>query len=77
MIAEDGSVNQAQSRPAKPLLANTSSRSVLGHLLKTAWVTWDRQPQRRALLDLDAHTLRDIGITRQEALSEGLKPFWK
>jgi len=28
-------------------------------------------------LDLDAHTLRDIGITREEALNEALKPFWK
>ena len=70
-------MNQAQSQTAKPLLANTPSGSVVGHLLKTAWATWDRQRQRRALLDLDAHTLRDIGITREEAVKEGLKPFWK
>ena len=69
-------MNQAQSQTAKPLLANTSS-SVVGQLLRTAWATWDRQRQRRALLDLDAHTLRDIGLTREEALNEGLKPFWK
>jgi len=65
---------QAQSQP---FLANTSSGSMVRHLLRTAWATWDRQRQRRALLDLDAHALRDIGITREEALNEGLKPFWK
>jgi uncharacterized protein YjiS (DUF1127 family) len=70
-------MNQAQSQTAKPLLANTSSGSVVGHLLRTARATWDRQRQRRALLDLEAHTLRDIGMTREEALNEARKPFWK
>jgi uncharacterized protein YjiS (DUF1127 family) len=70
-------MHQAQSQTAKPLLSNTSYGSVVGHLLRAAWATWDRQRQRRALLDLDAHTLRDIGITREEALNEGLKPFWR
>ena len=37
----------------------------------------DRQRTRRALLDLDAHLLRDIGRSRQEALAEAGKPFWK
>lgn len=38
---------------------------------------FDRQRQRRALLDLDDHLLSDIGKSRQEALDEGRKPFWK
>ena len=38
---------------------------------------WDRQRQRRALLDQDEHPLSDIGKTRQDALIEGRKPFWK
>jgi len=70
-------MNQAQSQTANRLLTTTSSGSVVGHLLRTARATWDRQRQRRALLDLDAHALQDIGITREEALSEALKPFWK
>jgi uncharacterized protein YjiS (DUF1127 family) len=37
----------------------------------------DRQRQRRALLDLDDHMLNDIGKSRQEALIEAGKPFWK
>ena len=36
----------------------------------------DRQRQRRALMALDNHLLRDIGVSRGEALAEGSKPFW-
>ncbi|MDB6049356.1 MAG: hypothetical protein JWR17_2102 [Pseudomonas sp.] len=35
------------------------------------WVT------RKVLLELDADQLRDIGITREQARTEGLKPFWR
>ena len=35
------------------------------------WVT------RKVLLELDAEQLRDIGITREQARAEGLKPFWR
>ena len=31
----------------------------------------------RALLDLTPEQLRDIGLTRAQALEEGLKPFWR
>jgi uncharacterized protein YjiS (DUF1127 family) len=33
--------------------------------------------QRQALLGLDDHLLRDIGISREEAEREGRNPFWK
>ncbi|MBI6923045.1 DUF1127 domain-containing protein [Pseudomonas putida] len=32
---------------------------------------------RRALLQLSDHELRDVGLSWQEARSEGCKPFWK
>ncbi|MCD9148908.1 DUF1127 domain-containing protein [Pseudophaeobacter flagellatus] len=32
--------------------------------------------QRRALKALDAAALEDIGITRQEALTEAARPLW-
>ena len=32
--------------------------------------------QRRALAELDAHQLADIGLTKAEALTEASKPFW-
>jgi uncharacterized protein YjiS (DUF1127 family) len=33
--------------------------------------------QRRALLSLDAAMLKDLGISRVDALQEGRKPFWR
>jgi len=32
--------------------------------------------QRAHLLRLDDHILRDIGLTRDDALHEGTRPFW-
>jgi uncharacterized protein YjiS (DUF1127 family) len=37
---------------------------------------YDRQLQRRALLELDDHMLADIGVTREQAAAEGRKPVW-
>ncbi|MBK8534137.1 MAG: DUF1127 domain-containing protein [Candidatus Competibacteraceae bacterium] len=44
--------------------------------------TWLRERyavyrQRRALLALDAAMLKDIGISRADAVAEGSKPFWR
>jgi uncharacterized protein YjiS (DUF1127 family) len=36
-----------------------------------------RRRQRRALLRLDDHMLRDIGVTRAEARGEARRPFWR
>jgi uncharacterized protein YjiS (DUF1127 family) len=32
---------------------------------------------RRQLLELDAEQLKDIGLTRGQAMAEAMKPFWK
>ena len=62
-------------------------RASLGIVLRLAdgalriWLlleTWrERTRQRRALLALDAHLLKDIGLSQADALREGSKPFWK
>jgi uncharacterized protein YjiS (DUF1127 family) len=36
-----------------------------------------RRATRRALLTLTDDQLRDIGLSYEQARSEGLKPFWK
>ncbi|MEJ1337246.1 MAG: DUF1127 domain-containing protein [Candidatus Sedimenticola sp. (ex Thyasira tokunagai)] len=36
-----------------------------------------RHRQREQLLQMDDRALKDIGISRVDALSEGTKPFWK
>ncbi|MGB9366491.1 MAG: DUF1127 domain-containing protein [Xanthobacteraceae bacterium] len=42
--------------------------------LIASWI--ERSRQRRLLAALDDHALRDIGITRVEAVREAEKPFW-
>jgi uncharacterized protein YjiS (DUF1127 family) len=37
---------------------------------------YDRQQQRRLLLELDDRMLADIGVTREQAQAEARKPFW-
>ena len=45
---------------------------------KTPWQRfWLRLRTRRALLRLNAEQLKDIGLTRQQALDEAQRPFWK
>ena len=36
----------------------------------------ERSRQRQALSELDDHHLKDIGLSRTEALAEAEKPFW-
>ena len=39
---------------------------------------WQRRwQQRQHLAELDAHLLRDIGVTPREAFREASKPFWR
>ena len=46
------------------------------------WLQWllrcvDRRQQRKQLLRLDERMLKDIGISRADAMNEARKPFWK
>jgi len=51
------------------------------HSVAAAWpllARWiERTRQRKALAGLDDHELRDIGITRLDAMRECEKPFWR
>lgn len=38
---------------------------------------WHRLHTRKALLDLTPAQLKDVGLSREQALEEGLKPFWR
>ncbi len=41
-------------------------------------LTWqERDRQRRALAQLDARMLKDIGLSRAEVVLELRKPFWR
>jgi uncharacterized protein YjiS (DUF1127 family) len=63
------------SRP-RARLGWTLGRSLA--LMAQAASAWhERARQRRALMQLSDHMLRDIGIARAEAVREGDKPFWR
>ena len=53
----------------------------LGDTLSAALATprlWARRRHdRRALLQLDDHMLRDIGVDRRQAEAMGSRPFWR
>lgn len=58
-----------------------SVRRLLGETLRNVWLTiriWNtRYRQRRELLALSDHMLKDIGISRAQAENEGSKAFWE
>ena len=64
--------------PATPLHQSSSGRSpAIG---RPAWWSWlDRPLQRIALREIadDPHLLGDLGLTREEALREAARPFWR
>ena len=71
------------------LIMRPAGRSVrlhqenLGRAVTFRWLgwldLWARQRQRAALRELadDPHRLNDLGLTRQQALEEADKPFWR
>lgn len=55
-----------------------SGRTIsLADLLHTLKCWHARSRQRRQLAQLPPEMLKDIGISRYDALSEAAKPFWK
>ncbi len=66
-------------RRAAPLVRHGPPRRPSRMQTMAAWVraAWRRHRSRVALAGLDAHALRDIGITRVDAEHEANKPFWR
>jgi len=64
--------NSTDLAPSSPALR----RPGFGRALK-ALARWRAlRHERLALAELDAHRLRDIGISPEEARREALRPFW-
>ena len=49
----------------------------LAALRRSLRAAWRRRRSRHSLAGLDAHMLKDIGITYAEAETEANKPFWR
>lgn len=65
----------------RALTQNLSTLPPLARILAALALTvaqWETRRRGRAGLGrLDAHLLRDIGLTQAEAASETTKPFWR
>jgi len=73
--------------PGHPL--NTATKNTLEGRAGRLWAAilepvarqladWSyRRNSRRRLQAMDGHMLNDIGLSREDALTEGLKPFWR
>ncbi len=62
--------------------ALSAPRSYVRRMTRRGWLqvigVWiERRRQRRALAHLDDRFLRDVGISRSEAVREIAKPFWR
>ena len=60
---------------------NNGARETGMHTASSGQSRWDqfwrRLHTRKALLALTPDQLKDVGLTREQALDEGLKPFWR
>ncbi len=52
-------------------------RKYLTATIQFVQVSKERSHQRRALAQLSADQLKDIGVSRGDAINEASKPFWK
>ena len=66
----------SQSRPPG-LGLGSGIFAALGRLVEVVLTWQDRAAQRTALARMDERMLKDIGITRSEALEEARRPFWQ
>jgi uncharacterized protein YjiS (DUF1127 family) len=66
------------TRPAARLNQLTwgTALSVRWRALRRQWAQRRQREALRAIAD-DPHLLRDLGLTRQQALEEADKPFWR
>ncbi|KAA0588900.1 DUF1127 domain-containing protein (plasmid) [Azospirillum oryzae] len=62
--------------PAADRVTRVASRP-LWRLLDVLFSAMERRKQRHALMRLDDHQLKDIGVSRSEVEQEVSKPFWR
>jgi len=69
-------VERLSGRIPAPTERGSLHGSLVGFLQRiVTW--WERYRQRRALLALDDWALKDIGLSRVDAMHECDKPFWQ
>jgi uncharacterized protein YjiS (DUF1127 family) len=69
--------HRRRSHSLRPFLYRRGLAYVGRAAVRTVLVWMERSQQRRALAELDDRLLRDIGLTREDALQECANPFWR
>lgn len=54
-----------------------SATDLVRHVVELISVWQERAASRRQLAGLDAHMLRDIGLSDADVYNEARKPFWR
>lgn len=74
-------MTQTTTRPALSYLDTAMPLPVTAEIalrVAVVFAKWaERRRSRHALGRLDAHLLRDIGLTHRDARLETVKPFWR
>ncbi len=66
------------TRPGAPLRRrDTALGQALLALVRLLLAWQERADERLRLREMDDHMLKDIGVSRAEALRESAKPFWR
>jgi uncharacterized protein YjiS (DUF1127 family) len=65
------------SRGVPRLTVRPRGRRLIRRAVDVVLVWHQRARQRRQLLEVSDHMLRDIGISRADAIGEAEKPFWR
>lgn len=63
--------------PALPIAVAGAVSLVLRKAQAAFWRAYERRQQRLVLASLDERQLRDLGLTREAAMGEADKPFWR
>ncbi len=66
-----------QKRPVALFKSTSVSDHIWKNIISTLRIWAQRTRQRRQLMELDDQHLKDIGVSRVDALQEYHKPFWR
>ena len=74
----NGSLDARRSRSNSPGQEHLAALFNGARCVLRVWSMWqERSAGRDALVRLDHHMLRDIGLTRADVERELMKPFWR
>jgi uncharacterized protein YjiS (DUF1127 family) len=79
LLTDISSIPPPQAADAGGQLHQSSSGTSSTVRTRGWWNWFDRHDQRISLRDIadDPHLLNDLGLSRDEALREAAKPFWR